>query len=142
MGSNRSLPFDLPGTSSNKEELVIPDKLYFRISEVSKLTGLEPYVLRYWETEFKLIKPVRTKSRHRLYKRKDLDVIFEIKHLLYEEKFTIEGARKRMKTDREMMNEQLSLPLDSVSKKPEITQTDIETIRSELNNVIEMVKEL
>ena len=96
MGSNRSLPFDLPGKTSTKEELVIPDKLYFRISEVSKLTGLEPYVLRYWETEFKLIKPVRTKSRHRLYKRKDLDVIFEIKHLLYEEQYTIAGAKKKL----------------------------------------------
>ena len=96
MGSNRSLPFDLPGKPSTKEELAIPDKLYFRISEVSKLTGLEPYVLRYWETEFKLIKPVRTKSRHRLYKRKDLDVIFEIRRLLYEEQYTIAGAKKKL----------------------------------------------
>ena len=96
MVSNRSLPFDLPGKPSTNEEIVIPDKLYFRISEVSKLTGLEPYVLRYWETEFKLIKPVRTKSRHRLYKRKDLDVIFEIKYLLYEEQYTIAGAKKKL----------------------------------------------
>ena len=96
MGSNRSLPFDLPGRPSTEEELAIPDKLYFRISEVSKLTGLEPYVLRYWETEFKLIKPVRTKSRHPLYKRKDLDVIFEIKRLLYEEQYTIAGAKKKL----------------------------------------------
>lgn len=79
-----------------KEEGKIPDKLYFRISEVSRLTALEPYVLRYWESEFKLIKPIRTKSRHRLYRRKDLEVLFEIKKLLYEEQYTIAGAKKRL----------------------------------------------
>ena len=79
-----------------KEEGKIPDKLYFRISEVSKLTALEPYVLRYWESEFKLIKPLRTKSRHRLYRRKDLEILFEIKKLLYEEQYTIAGAKKRL----------------------------------------------
>ena len=55
MNSNRSLPFDIPGKNAAENEKGIPDKLYFRISEVSKLTGLEPYVLRYWETEFKFI---------------------------------------------------------------------------------------
>jgi len=79
-----------------KEEGKIPDKLYFRISEVSKLTALEPYVLRYWESEFKVIKPIRTKSRHRLYRRKDLEILFEIKKLLYEEQYTIAGAKKRL----------------------------------------------
>ena len=79
-----------------KEEGKIPDKLYFRISEVGKLTALEPYVLRYWESEFKLIKPIRTKSRHRLYRRKDLEILFEIKKLLYEEQYTIAGAKKRL----------------------------------------------
>ena len=79
-----------------KEEGKIPDKLYFRISEVSRLTALEPYVLRYWESEFKLIKPIRTKSRHRLYRRKDLEILFEIKKLLYEEQYTIAGAKKRL----------------------------------------------
>jgi len=79
-----------------KEEGKIPDKLYFRISEVGKLTALEPYVLRYWESEFKLIRPLRTKSRHRLYRRKDLEILFEIKKLLYEEQYTIAGAKKRL----------------------------------------------
>jgi len=79
-----------------KAEGKIPDKLYFRISEVSKLTALEPYVLRYWESEFKLIKPIRTKSKHRLYRRKDLEILFEIKTLLYEEQYTIAGAKKRL----------------------------------------------
>lgn len=83
-------------TKESKQEIKIPDKLYFRISEVSKLTGLEPYVLRYWESEFKLIRPIRTKSKHRLYRRKDLETIFEIKRLLYQEQYTIAGAKKRL----------------------------------------------
>lgn len=95
MNNNRTLPFDLQERQGEKEKL-IPDKLYFRISEVSRITGLEPYVLRYWETEFKLIRPVRTQSRHRLYKRRDVHIILEIKRLLYEEQYTIAGAKKRL----------------------------------------------
>ena len=95
MNKSKSLPFET-FTEKSEKGITIPDKLYFRISEVSKLTGLEPYVLRYWESEFKLIKPVRTKSRHRLYRRKDLNIILEIKRLLYEEQYTIAGAKKRL----------------------------------------------
>ena len=76
----------------------IPDnKRYFRIGEVSRIIGVEPYVLRYWESEFPQIRPRRADSNQRTYQRKDLEVIFEIKRLLYEEKLTIEGARKRLK---------------------------------------------
>jgi len=92
---NRYLPFETLSKKAEKR-ITIPDKLYFRISEVSKLTGLEPYVLRYWESEFKSVKPIRTKSRHRLYRRKDLHIIFAIKRLLYEEQYTIAGAKKRL----------------------------------------------
>jgi DNA-binding transcriptional MerR regulator len=72
----------------------IPKKRYFRIGEVSALTGLESYVLRYWETEFPKIKPVRSRSGQRLYKRRDIEVILQIKDLLYQKKFTIAGARR------------------------------------------------
>lgn len=75
----------------------IPDKLYFKIKEVSEITGVEPYILRYWESEFNIIKPSRTKSKQRLYRRKDLELILEIKKLLYEEQFTIAGAKKKLK---------------------------------------------
>jgi DNA-binding transcriptional MerR regulator len=74
----------------------IPDKQYFKIGEVSGLTQLEPYVLRYWETEFKMIRPVRFGSNQRMYRRKDVELIFEIKKLLYDEGFTIAGARKKL----------------------------------------------
>jgi DNA-binding transcriptional MerR regulator len=72
----------------------IPNKLYFKIGEVSELTGIKPYVLRYWETEFNIVKPSKTRSNQRLYKRKEVEMILEIKRLLYDEKFTIAGAKK------------------------------------------------
>lgn len=75
----------------------IPDKLYFRIGEVSDLVGVKPYVLRYWESEFQDIHPTKSKSGQRLYRRRDVEVLMAIKSLLYEERFTINGARKRLK---------------------------------------------
>jgi DNA-binding transcriptional MerR regulator len=74
----------------------IPDKLYFKIGEVSDLLGVEPYVLRYWETEFATLSPKKSGTGHRLYRRKDVELLLRIKHLLYEKKFTIEGARQRL----------------------------------------------
>src|SRR5581483_7776858 len=72
----------------------IPDKLYFRIGEVSRLAGIKPYVLRFWETEFPGLGPKKSGTGHRLYRRKDVEMVLEIKRLLYEKRFTIEGARK------------------------------------------------
>jgi DNA-binding transcriptional MerR regulator len=90
----------------------IPDKMYFKISEVSKLTGLESYILRYWETEFKMIKPIRTKSNQRLYRKKDLGLILRIKRMLYEEGFTIAGTRKKLEEESTKDPEQLKLGID------------------------------
>lgn len=75
----------------------LPDKLYFRIGEVSDLVGVKPYVLRYWETEFTDIKPTKSKSGQRLYKKKDVELLLEVKELLYKERFTINGAKQRLK---------------------------------------------
>jgi len=75
----------------------IPNKLYFRIGEVSDIVGVKPYVLRYWESEFPDIKPSKSKSGQRLYKRRDVELLVGIKRLLYDERFTIDGARKRLK---------------------------------------------
>jgi DNA-binding transcriptional MerR regulator len=72
----------------------IPDKLYFRIGEVAKLAGIKPYVLRFWESEFSGLSPKKSGTGHRLYRRKDVELVLEIKRLLYEKRFTIEGARK------------------------------------------------
>jgi DNA-binding transcriptional MerR regulator len=73
------------------------DKKFFRIGEVSRIIGVEPYVLRYWESEFPQIRPLRADSKQRTYQKRDLETILEIKRLLYDEKLTIEGARQRLK---------------------------------------------
>lgn len=74
----------------------IPDKLYFRIGEVSQLVGVEAYVLRYWESEFPGLSPRKSSSGQRMFRRKDVELLLRIKHLLYGQKFTIEGARKAL----------------------------------------------
>ncbi len=71
----------------------IPDKLYFRIGDVSRLAGVKPFVLRFWESEFPQLAPKKSGTGHRLYRRKDVEAVLEIKRLLYDERFTIEGAR-------------------------------------------------
>jgi DNA-binding transcriptional MerR regulator len=78
----------------------LPDKLYFKIGEVAKLVGVKPYVLRYWETEFSIVRPGKTRSKHRLYRRKDVETLLEIRRLLYAERFTIEGAKRRLREGR------------------------------------------
>ena len=78
------------------EQPVIPDKLYFKIGEVSELLGVEPYVLRFWESEFQVLQPKKSGTGHRLYRRKDVELLLRIKHLLYEKRYTIEGARQSL----------------------------------------------
>jgi DNA-binding transcriptional MerR regulator len=73
------------------------DKRYYRIGEVSKLTGVKPYVLRYWESEFRFMAPQKSRSKQRLYRRRDIDIILLVKKLLYEQRFTIAGARKKLR---------------------------------------------
>lgn len=75
----------------------VPDKLYFKIGEVSRIVGVEPFVLRYWETEFSDVAPVKSRTNQRLYRRKDVQTLLTIRNLLHQERYTIEGARKRLK---------------------------------------------
>lgn len=79
-------------------EAKLPDKQYFRIGEVARLTALKASVLRFWETEFKELNPPKSRTGQRLYSKRDIELLLEIKRLLYAEKLTIEGARKRLKT--------------------------------------------
>jgi DNA-binding transcriptional MerR regulator len=106
----------------------IPDnKRYFRIGEVSKIIGVEPYVLRYWENEFVQIRPSRADSKQRTYQKKDLEIIIEIKRLLYEEKMTIEGAKKKLAS----MREPASQSVDS--------RNLIKEIKNELQEILEQL---
>ena len=81
----------------NEDSPAIPDKLFFRIGEVSQLVGVEPHVLRYWESEFPGLSPKKSGTGQRMFRRKDVELLLNIKQLLYEKKFTIEGARKALK---------------------------------------------
>ena len=99
----------------------IPDnKRFFRIGETSRIIGVKPYVLRYWEKEFQIIRPKRADSKQRTYQREDIEAIREIKKLLYEEKLTIDGAKKRLKSGKKVS---AALP-DTLLKeiKEELTQ--------------------
>lgn len=89
-----STPENAPDLSTVAAEAEIPDKLYFRIGDVARLAGIKPYVLRFWETEFPALGPRKSGTGHRLYRRKDVEMVLEIKRLLYVQRFTIEGARK------------------------------------------------
>lgn len=93
------------------QQVELPNKLYFRIGEAAKIVGVKPYVLRYWETEFSILKPGKTPSRHRLYRRRDVEMLLEIKSLLYEEGFTIAGAKKRLKESENNREDEKDAPL-------------------------------
>jgi len=88
----------------------IPDKFHFKIGEVSRILGVKPYVLRFWESEFR-ITPAKNQSQHRVYKRQEVETLLEIKQLLYEERFTIEGARVKLKERLKERQKQLKLDL-------------------------------
>jgi len=80
-----------------KDDSGIPDKPYFKIGEAARLCAVKPYVLRYWETEFKSLRPQKTRSQQRLYRRRDVELLLQIRHLLYDKRYTIEGARTRLR---------------------------------------------
>ena len=118
---------------ASEGDVSIPDKLYFRIGEVSELVRTKPYVLRYWETEFPTLKPVKSKSGHRLYRRQDVEMVLEIKRLLYERGFTIEGARKLLSNHSETPSEQKEL------FRSTLEVAELKAIRRELQSVLTML---
>jgi DNA-binding transcriptional MerR regulator len=114
----------------------IPDKLYFKIGEVSELLGVEPYVLRYWETEFPVLSPKKSGTGHRLYRRKDVELLLRIKHLLYEKRFTIEGARQAMHAEAKAPK-----PKPAKQAQQELfSQDPLPEIRRELVDILKIFK--
>src|SRR5437870_13188010 len=87
----------LPSEDRAVTAVDVPDKLYFKIGEVVRLLDVKPYVLRYWESEFSVLRPGKTRSRHRLYRRKDVGTLLEIRRLLYAERYTIAGAKRLLR---------------------------------------------
>ena len=115
----------------------IPDKLYFKIGEVSELLGVEAYVLRYWETEFPVLSPKKSGTGHRLYRRKDVELLLRIKHLLYDKRFTIEGARQSLHSEahapkQARAHKRVQAELFSVDPLPDI--------RRELQEILKLLK--
>ncbi len=115
-----------------KDSSRIPKKLFFRIGEVSKIVGVEPHVLRYWESEFRSIRPSRVGSNRRLYRRKDVELILEIKKLLYEKKFTIAGAKKALEGKRREKKEKARQGVISIAKLREILH-ELKDLRDSLD---------
>jgi len=115
----------------------IPDKLYFKIGEVSDLLGVEPYVLRYWETEFATLSPKKSGTGHRLYRRKDVELLLRIKHLLYDRKFTIEGARQTLQQE---LRGPKPRPAKTTTQRDLFTSDPLPEIRRELADILEMLK--
>lgn len=98
-------------------DLQIPDKLYYKIGEVAKFTGIKTHVLRYWETEFSAIRPNKSRSNQRLYRKQDVDLILRLKDLLYNQGFTIAGARKKLreKPEQKVAKPDVQKPIMSAS---------------------------
>jgi DNA-binding transcriptional MerR regulator len=126
----------------------IPDKLYFRIGEVARLAGIKPYVLRFWETEFPSLGPKKSGTGHRLYRRKEVEMVLEIKRLLYEKRFTIEGARKFLETRGKVEPSRAAKAAKPAKKAqaelfaaaPSLSNVVLEDIRKELREIVEMLK--
>ena len=112
----------------------IPDRMYFKIGEVSEITGIESYVLRYWETEFKELTPEKSKSKQRMYEKKDIENILLIKKLLWQDRFSIEEARKKLK----------DLKKDNVQRKQKIEKSpenqQLKKVKYELKELLRFLR--
>jgi DNA-binding transcriptional MerR regulator len=115
----------------------IPDKLYFRIGEVSDLVGVEPYVLRYWETEFPSVGPKKSGTGHRMYRRKEVELLLKIKHLLYEKKYTIEGARLFLQSESRIGKGKRAV---KTVQRELFSDDALPEIRKELASILKMLK--
>ena len=115
------------------------ERLYYRIGEVSRITDLKPHVLRYWESEFRVIKPYKGGSLQRLYRKKDLDLILKIKKLLYEEGFTIAGAKKKIRDLERAESKQMKLRLVEKGSKGKDRELLV-SIREELKEIRKMLE--
>ena len=115
-------------------------KLYYSIGEVSKMTELKAYVLRYWETEFKQLKPPKNRAGNRTYRQSDIDLILYIKDLLYTKKFTIEGARHQLATEKDGKKESVAAPVESVQQATPARKETLLKIKQELETLLEILR--
>jgi len=119
-------------------------KLYYSIGEISKMTDLKQYVLRYWETEFKQLKPPKNRSGNRTYRQKDIVTIFSIKTLLYDKKFTIDGARKQLSTGEVISDNNETPDLKSAPEQSKISEQEksiLVKMKQEFQNILHIISE-
>lgn len=124
----------MPEAAASPNAPEIPDKLFFRIGEVSTMLGLEAYVLRYWETEFPSLSPKKSGTGHRLYRRKDVELLLKIKHLLYEKRFTIDGARQYLQAEAKSAQQDIKQEQQPLFADP------LPEIRRELSDILKLMK--
>ena len=129
-----------PEPAVNTEQATVPDKLYFRIGEVARLVGVEQYVLRYWEKEFPRLAPKKSGRDHRLYRRKDVELALQIKHLLYEKRFTIEGARKHLEGRTKRAPKKAETPATQAVLFGGPPSSAIDTVRRELDEILKLLR--
>lgn len=127
-------------TKRNAVTLVIPDKLYFRIGEVSRLLDLPAYVLRFWETEFPQLKPGKGGTGQRLYRRRDVETLAEIRRLLYDEGYTIPGARQALKADLKKAAQPSAAAPVPAPKQEDSTALRLRKLRSDLLEVASLLE--
>ncbi|MGA7684087.1 MAG: MerR family transcriptional regulator [Terriglobales bacterium] len=119
--------------SARHTEIVIPDKLYFRIGEVAGLCRLPAYVLRFWETEFPQLKPIKSSTNQRMYRKRDVESVVRIKKLLYEDGFTIAGARAHLREETRPERNQSALPF------PANVAPNVAHLRNELQQILHIL---
>lgn len=115
------------------EEVLIPEKLYFRIGEVATLCRLPAYVLRFWESEFPQLRPVKSSTGQRMYRRRDVESVLRIKELLYEQGFTISGARQQLRAEVKADKSQSAIPF------PTQASPEIQHIRQGLREILDLL---
>ena len=115
-------------------------KLYYSIGEVSKMTELKAYVLRYWETEFKQLKPPKNRAGNRTYRQSDIDLILYIKDLLYTKKFTIEGARNQLAMEKDGKKEDVLATVENVQQTAPARKETLLKIKQELETLLEILR--
>ena len=118
------------------DDVIIPDKLYFRIGDVAKLCKLPAYVLRFWETEFPQLAPKKSSTGQRLYRQRDVENVLRIKKLLYQDGFTIAGARQYMKSDLKPTKSQAALPFVA----PRTKRDELKYVRAGLQEILGILK--
>ncbi len=108
------------------QKKVIPDKVFYKIGEVSEITNIEPYVLRYWESEFPFLRPRKNKAGQRIYARKELELIIQIRDLLYKERYTIEGVKRKFR--------------EESSRKNSVSIETVQNIKRKLKDILRVLK--